>query len=52
MERRYNIVDAGDLSLAKELLGRRMGTIKSPAPPEKPAGSNMPDQSKPQEREP
>jgi integrase len=28
MERRYNIVDAEDLSLAKELLGRRMASIR------------------------
>jgi hypothetical protein len=39
MERRYNIVDAEDLTLAKELLGRRMGGIKPTNAPERPPGS-------------
>jgi hypothetical protein len=39
MERRYNIVDNEDLTLAKELLGRRMGAVRPAGASEKQPGT-------------
>jgi integrase len=49
MERRYNIVDTEDISIAKELLERRMSGAKAEAKPERPtAPADVPAPKKPE----